>query len=97
MDRTEGWGWVGRLFRSVDNPLPFFEVEVPPCGHRFPSEETFPLKEGAEGENLRPPPIQLIKYRVIRRNGDDDRFPPVAGQLGVRIEHPCSRTLRKIA
>jgi len=96
--RTEGreWGWVGRLFWSVDNPLPLFEVEVPPCGHRVPGKEAFPLEEGAEGENLHPPPIQLVRHRVIRCDGDDDRFPPVGGQLDIRIKHPRSRTLRKI-
>lgn len=96
-------GWKGGkasyaewLFRFVDDPLPLFEVDVPPRSHRVPVEKALPLKQRTEGENLGPPPLQLVGHQVIRHEGNNNRFPPVAGQLEIRMKHPRSRPLRKI-
>jgi len=72
-------GEVGQLFWSVNDPSPIFEVEVPPRRDRVPVEKALPLKQRTESENLQPPPLQLIRHQVIRGEGDDDWFPPVAG------------------
>ena len=91
--RGVGCRW---LFWFIDDPLPFLEVKIPPCRHRVPVKEALPLKQRTECENLHPPPLQLIGYQIIRCDGDDNRFPPVAGQLDIGIEHPRPRPLREI-
>ena len=61
--RVKGeWVW---LFLSVGDPLPFFEVEVPPRRHGVPVEESLPLKQSAKCEDLRLPPLQLATHQII--------------------------------
>lgn len=85
-------GWL----LSVDDPLPLFQVDVPPGNHRAPVKEPLVKKQRTKSENLPPPPIQLIRHGIIRGEGNDNRFPLVTGQLDVRLKHPCSRALSEI-
>ena len=55
------WG----LSRFVDDPLPFFEVEVPPRRSRVSNKEALSLKQSTESENGHFCALQIVRDGII--------------------------------
>ena len=59
-------------------------------------KDTLLLKQRTESEYFPPPTIQLVRNRIIRCEGDDDRLLCMTGQLNVRFERGRSGALSEV-